>query len=154
MFLIFCWGSIPLFAEAQSNKDKEEIKSVIVRETTSFMNIDWKGWAASWVHAPYAYWSYSDSTGASFVEGWDAISKTYETYFKTQKPSKAKITDEWIEIRLYGNGAFVRFIQKSTDNIDVDETMQVRVLEKKDGKWKVAYVGVVAKYPKATAIQK
>lgn len=136
---------------AQPDKEKEAIKAVIIRETSSFMNVDRKNWSESWLHTPYAYWSYSDSTSSTFIDGWDAIDKTYDTYFKTQKPSTAKISDEWIEVRVYGTGAYARFIQKSTDNIDIDETSQIRVLEKKDGKWWVVHVGVVAKYAKKQA---
>ncbi len=146
--LIFLLGFQPVFAWAQADKEKEAIKAVIIKETTSFMNVDRKNWSEAWLHTPYAYWSYSDSSGSSFVEGWEAINKTFDNYFKNQKPSKSKITDEWIEVRVYGNGAYVRFVQKSADNIDVDETSQVRVLEKKDGKWLVVHVGVVAKYSK------
>lgn len=135
---------LSIFAQS----DKDAIKAVIARETQSFMNVDRKTWAETWHQAPYSYWSYSDSTGTSFVEGWEALNKTFDEYFKTQKPSKAKITNEWIEVRVYGNGAYARFVQKVDDEIDRDETSQVRVLEKKDGKWKVICVGAIAKYPK------
>ncbi len=128
--------------------DQEAIKAVIAKETQSFMNVDRENWKATWHQASYSYWSYSDSTGTSFVEGWEALSKTFDEYFRTQKPSKAKITNEWIEVRIYGTGAYARFVQKVDDEIDRDETSQIRVLEKKDGKWKVICVGAIAKYPK------
>lgn len=132
----------------QIEKEKEAIKALITRETSAFLNVDRKGWSESWVQSPYAYWSYGDSTGSNFLDGWENINKTFDTYFKTQKPSLARLTDLWIDIRVYGNAAYARFIQKIEDNIDVEETSQVRVLEKKDGKWKVVCVGVVAKYSK------
>ncbi len=135
-------------ALGQVEKEKEAIKAVITKETASFMNIDWKGWSSTWVQAPYAYWSYSDSTGSSFLEGWETINKTFETYFKSQKPSKATFTNDWLEVRVYGNGAYAHFIQKAVDEIETEETSQIRVLEKKDGKWRVVCVAVVAKYPK------
>jgi hypothetical protein len=125
------------------------IKAVVAKETSSFMNVDFKNWSDTWLKAPYAYWSYSDSTSTSYVEGWEALEKNFAEYFKTSKPSNASITNEWQEVRVYGNGAYVRFIQKVKDNIDHDETSQMRVLEKgKDGKWKVICVGAIAKYPK------
>ncbi|MFN7329560.1 MAG: hypothetical protein ACK5UP_08655, partial [Bacteroidota bacterium] len=58
-------------------KDVEAIKAVIAKETSSFMNVDRKNWSDTWLKAPYAYWSYSDSTGTSFVEGWEALNKTF-----------------------------------------------------------------------------
>ncbi len=137
-----------VYITTSAQVDKEAIKAVITKETQSFMNVDRKTWAETWHQAPYSYWSYSDSTGTSFVEGWEALNKTFDEYFKTQKPSKAKITNEWIEVRVYGTGAYARFVQKVDDEIDRDETSQIRVLEKKDGKWKVVCVGAIAKYPK------
>lgn len=140
--------AICAFSYAQE-KDVAAIKAVIAKETSSFMNVDYNAWSDTWLKVPYAYWSYSDSTDTSFVEGWQNLTKTFNEYFKTAKPSKATITNEWQEIRIYGNGAYVRFIQKVKDEIDRDETSQMRVLEKtKDGKWKVICVGAIAKYNK------
>jgi hypothetical protein len=133
---------------AQGDKDKNAIKAVIMEETTSFMKVDRKSWDNTWVQAPYVYWSYSDSTGTSFVEGWDNLSKTFDTYFRTQKPATSKIVNHWIEIRIYGNGAFVRFDQTIEDEIDHDKTSQVRVLEKKANHWKVVLMAAEAKYTK------
>ncbi len=146
--LLWAVGSAHAQPATKSSADVEAIKAVIAQETSSFMNVDYKTWSDTWHKVPYAYWSYSDSTGTSYVEGWDQLTQTFAKYFRTEKPSKAKIVNEWIEIRVYGNGAYVRFVQKVTDNIDRDETSQMRVLEKKDGKWKVVCVGAIAKYPK------
>ncbi len=121
---------------------------MIARETAAFMNVDYQTWADTWLKAPYVYWSYSDSTTTSFVEGWDALNNTYTQYFKDARPSNAQITNEWIEIRVYETGAYVRFIQRVKDDIDTDETSQVRVLEKVDGKWKVVCVWAIAQNSK------
>ncbi len=145
-------------ATAQNPKDVAAIKAVLEKETQSFFNVNKKDWEDTWLKVPYAYWSYSDSTGTSYIEGWDNISKSFEEYFKTQVSSRpidvahqaAKLTIDrtWHDIRIYGTGAYVHYTQKVNDNIDHDETSQIRVLEKKDGKWKVICVGVIAFYPK------
>ena len=147
-----------LSASAQDSKEVTAIKAVLEKETQSFFNVNRKDWEDTWMKVPYSYWSYSDSTGTSFIEGWDNISKSFDEYFKTQVSSrpidvahqKANITIErkWHDIRVYGNGAYVHYTQKVNDKIDHDETSQIRVLEKKDGKWKVICVGVIANYPK------
>jgi hypothetical protein len=134
-------------ATAQPN-DIAAIKAVIARETQSFFSVDRKNWEDCWWNVPYAYWSYSDSTSTSYIEGWEGLTKTFASYFKTAKPSNAEIINEWIEVRVYGNGAYVRFVQKIKDEIEHDETSQVRVLEKKDGKWKVVCVDATARYAK------
>ena len=128
--------------------DKDAIKSVIERETTAFFGVDKKAWQSFWLQSGYTYWSYSDSTGGSFVEGTANIQKNFEEYFVTAKPSKSKIEREWLEIRIYGKGAYVRFIQKVIDELDHDITSEIRVLEKdKDGKWKIVCLSAIAKYP-------
>jgi len=141
----FSWVSVlPLSAQ----DEKAAIKQVIATETTSFMNLDYATWADTWAKVPYVYWCYTDSTTSSFIEGWDALDKTYARYFKEAIPSHAKITNEWIEIRVYGNGAYARFIQRAKDDVDTEETSQVRVLEKIDGKWKVVCVWAIAQNSK------
>jgi hypothetical protein len=141
-------------------QDKEvvAIKAAIERETISFLEVNKKDWEDSWLQTPYAYWSYSDSTGTSFIEGWSGIKKSFEDYFRThvpgryidvaQKDKKLTVDRTWKEIRIYGTGAFVQYSQRVRDQIgDRDETSQIRILEKKEGKWKVVYVGIIAKYP-------
>ena len=137
---------ISVLAFSQEDKEKIAIKNAVARETEAFMNLDHKTWSEAWLPATYAYWSYSDSTGTNFVDGWQNIDKTFDEYFRTQKPSKAKITNLWQEIRVYGNGAYVRFVQSVEDDIDKDQTSQVRVLEKKDGKWRIVCMNAIAKY--------
>jgi len=145
---LLAWFTITTVV-AQPN-DIAAIKAVIAKETQSFFSVDRKNWEDCWWNVAYAYWSYSDSTSTSYIEGWEQLNKTFDSYFKTAKPSKAEIINEWIEVRVYGNGAYVRFIQKVKDEIEHDETSQVRVLEKKDGKWKVVCVDAIARYAKTT----
>ncbi len=143
---------------AQDAKEIAAIKAVIEKETSSFFNLNQKDWEASWLPAAYSYWSYSDSTGTSFIEGWDAIKKNFDEYFRTHVPNRqidvahqdeaVKIDRTWESIRIYGNGAYARYKQQVKDNINYDETSHVRVLEKKDGKWRIVCVGAIAAYPK------
>ncbi|MBS1490779.1 MAG: hypothetical protein JSS93_09650 [Bacteroidetes bacterium] len=145
LFWVIVAATIP---QAFAQTDEAAIKEVIAQETYSYFTVNRKNWEDCWLKVPYAYWSYSDSTWASFVDGWDAINKNFDNYFKTAKPSRAEITNEWSYIKIYGNSAYVRFVQKVKDQIDHDDTSQVRVMEKKGGKWKVVCVSAVAFYPK------
>jgi hypothetical protein len=151
LFLLSCSAPDP-------QKEIEAIKQVIEMETASFYKLDRSGWESSWAQTPYAYWSYSDSTGTSFIEGWENINKNFDNYFKTQIPNRnidvAHPQDEltiernWKEVRVYGDGAYAQYTQRVKDKqIERDETSQIRVMEKRDGKWMVAYVGIIAKYP-------
>jgi hypothetical protein len=145
---ILAWLAITLVA-AQPN-DIAAIKAVIAKETQSFFSVDKKNWEDCWWKVPYAYWSYSDSSSTSYIEGWDGLDKTFDSYFKSAKPSNAEIINEWIEVRVFGTGAYVRFVQKVKDEIEHDETSQVRVMEKKEGKWKVICVDAIARYAKTS----
>jgi ketosteroid isomerase-like protein len=134
-------------ASAQQT-DKDQIKAVIEKEARAYFGVDRQAWEVTWLDAPYAFWSYYDSTGGSFVEGTPKIRRNFEEYFSTAKPSVSKIDRVWQEFRIYGNGAYVRFVQKITDEIDHDETSEVRMLEKdKDGKWKIVCLFAMARYP-------
>lgn len=154
---LFCL--LAAVAGAQDSKEVAAIKSAIEKETDSFFNLKRKEWEDSWLQSSYAYWSYSDSTGTSFIEGWEAINKNFDDYFRTQVANRTidvahqkgpvKIDRTWISIRVYGNGAYARYTQRVKDDIDRDETSHIRILEKgKDGKWRIACVGAIAIYPK------
>ena len=136
------------------------IKAAIQQETVSFYSVDYLQWQRCWIHEPHAFWSYADSTGASFSSGWSSIDDFFQEYFKTQnkfsagelkasrRRSEFMIERDWQEIRLYGDAAYVRYVQRIYDeNIDRDETEQIRVLEKHEGKWLIAYAGALARYP-------
>jgi len=140
------------FAQGKKKKNQpsvqqeiELVKAAIDKETKAFFGIDYKTWAESWVHAPYSYWSFADTTDVNFFEGWEAIDKGFADYFRTAKPSTAKMERNWKEVRIYGNAAYAVFTQKVKDNLGRDEQAEVRVLEKQNGQWKVIHVGVIAK---------
>jgi hypothetical protein len=128
-----------------SAQDEDAIKRVIAQETSAFMNVDYKSWAETWAKVPYAYRSYSDATTTTYAEGWEELNKTFAEYFKTAQPANSEITYDWFEIRIFENGAYAHFTQRIKDHIDVEETSQIRVLEKKDGKWKIVCLEAIAK---------
>ncbi|HYG19434.1 MAG TPA: hypothetical protein VD816_10920 [Ohtaekwangia sp.] len=130
---------------AQRINDVDAIKAAIERETNAYFNIDYKTWLDSWLHAPYAYWSFVDSSGISQYEGWDAIEIGFTDYFITSKPVVTEIERNWQEIRVYGNGAFARFKQRViTNGMPGAEQTEIRILEKdKKNVWKIVLVGVL-----------
>lgn len=142
------WVLCSSLVTAQNEKEKMAIKAVIEKETTSFFLTDYKGWMDCWAHVPYAYWSLTDSSGFNTFEGWKAIEIGFTDYFVTTKPSSTKFERKWHEIRIYGNGAYARYVQyATTDGVTVVEN-QLRVLEKHDNQWKIVLVGVMQKMRK------
>lgn len=141
LILLFVCGSVPAFSQS---KDVDAIKAVLEKETKAFVEIDYKNWADTWAHTPYTFWSYADTTDVNSFSGWEAINAGFADYFRTAKPSKAKIDRNWHEIKVYGNGAYVRFTQHITDETHRPSQAQVRVLEKIKGQWKIVLVSVIA----------
>jgi hypothetical protein len=138
--MLVCFGATSI---AQKN-DIEAIKSLIEKETTAFFEIDYKTWASSWSQTPYAFWSFADTTDVNSFSGWENINKGFMDYFKTAKPSKAKIERTWMDVKVYGNGAYARFTQQVHDNTLRPPQAEVRVLEKVKGAWKIVCVSVIA----------
>jgi hypothetical protein len=130
-------------AIAQKN-DILAIKQVIENETKAFFEIDYKTWADSWSHAPHAFWSFADTTDVNSFSGWEAINKGFADYFKRAKPSKAKIDRTWLDVKVYGNGAYARFTQHVQDDSRRNPQAEVRVLEKSKGQWKIVCVSVIS----------
>jgi hypothetical protein len=146
--LVLLFPETPAQEKKKKPADVDLVKAAIDTESRAFFQIDQKTWADCWAHTPYAYWSFADTTDVNFFEGWDAINKGFAEYFKTSKPSKAKMERNWQDVRIYGNSAYARFTQKVQDDVGRDEQAEVRVLEKIDGRWKIVHVGVIAKQKK------
>jgi hypothetical protein len=128
----------------QKKNDTAAIKEVIERETKAFFEIDYKTWADSWAQTTYAFWSFADTTDVNSFSGWEGINKGFTEYFKSTKPSNAVIDRTWIDIKIFGNGAYARFTQHVKDNTKRKPQAEVRVLEKIGGKWKIVCVSVIA----------
>ncbi len=124
--------------------DETAIRQLIERETKAFFEIDYNTWASCWGHVPYAFWAFADTTDVNYFSGWDEIQKGFAGYFKTSKPSTAKIDRDWLSIKIFGNGAYARFIQHVHDDTLRPPQEEVRVLEKINGQWKIICVSVIA----------
>lgn len=128
----------------QKKNDTDAIKNLIERETKAFFEIDYKTWADSWAHTPYSFWSFADTTDVNSFSGWENIDKGFAEYFRTARPSKAEIERNWLDIKIFGNGAYARFTQHVKDITARNPQAEVRVLEKINGQWKIVCVTVIA----------
>ena len=138
-----CWLMCSTLVIAQDDKEKTAIKTIIEKETRAYLATDNKAWNDCWVHAPYAFWSSADSTGYNNYSGWKAIEIGFGDYFLTTKPRNAKLENRYNDIRVYGNGAYARFVQVVTEDGVVKEEDEIRILEKQNGQWKLVLVGVM-----------
>ena len=149
VLIAFIIAFTPCLSQNKKSKpttnDEDQIKALIERETKAFFEIDQQGWESSWAHVPYAFWSFADTTDVNSFSGWEQISKGFNAYFLTSKPSAAKIERDWLFIKIHGDFAYVRFTQLvKDDNIRRPQQAEVRVLERINGLWKIVCVTVIA----------
>lgn len=116
----------------------QTILNTLNEETSAFFAKDYAQWADKWVHEPYVTKTYMLMTDSAVSEtlGWTAIGHFGKTYIEMH-PEPEPIPDllSEIEIRLYGDGAWVSFEQYDSLRGLKRET---RLMEKHDGEWKIA----------------
>ncbi len=136
--------------EAALEKEKAAIVDVIERQAAAFWAKDFDGWADTWVHAPYVRrLGWSPTGGVVSVEGWEAIGvRMQKNMAADPKPNltPAKLVRERLEFRIYGDVAWLTFEQHGVATGEPRFDMpglsyETRILEKHDGKWRVAYLG-------------
>lgn len=136
--------------DAGLEREKAAIVDVIDRQAASFWAKDFDRWADTWVHAPYVRRvGWSATGGVVSVEGWDAIGARMKKNMiddPTPNLTPAKLVREHLNFRIQGDFAWVTFEQHGVATGDPKFDMaglsyETRILEKHDGKWKVAYLG-------------
>lgn len=119
-------------------KEKEAIISVINNETKAAFQRDYKSWKEKWVHDSNISKSYLNFVDGTYSEtlGWDDINKFVKTYIEENPEPDIlpKLVDD-VELRLYGNGAWIVFEQLDPK---VGLKRETRLMEKEDGVWKIA----------------
>lgn len=129
--------------------DRAEIIALINRQRATIWTNDYEGWAACFVHASYTarvgYWA----SGGLFVRrGWDDIARRARVHFSgsdaPNNPDFAyKTTIENLDLRIHGDMAWAIYDQQYPgyefpDHIGPGLTNEVRILERHDGRWRIA----------------
>jgi hypothetical protein len=131
-------------------EEKAAILDVIERQAAAFWAKDFQRWADTWVHTPYIRrLGWSEVGGVSSVEGWEAIgARMKKSMADNPKPNltPAKLARERLNFRIYGDVAWVTFEQHGVSTGEPRFDMpglsyETRILEKHNGRWKVAYLG-------------
>ncbi|HEX6225695.1 MAG TPA: nuclear transport factor 2 family protein [Chryseolinea sp.] len=128
--------------------EEEAVKKVIIAETEAFWDKDFQRLSNCWVHDDYVrvvgWWEHG---GVTVRKGWAVIGERMENVIK-ENPEKNRqnVTRENFNIRISGNMAWVTFEQYGTDTGEKAMDMpglsyETRILEKRNGQWKIAYVG-------------
>jgi hypothetical protein len=152
--------ALPCFAETKEKplgKDEAAVLAAIDGQIAARWANDFEKWSTYWVHAPYIRRVGSSPTsGVTYIEGWDAIGAAMKEAMAKGAPMP-KVTRDNHNVRVYRDSAFVTFDQHGEQNGAKVLTRETRVLEKRDGKWKLIFVGAVAgpdpsAAPKAEAV--
>lgn len=130
--------------------DSLQIMEVISGESKAFWDKDYEAFASYWVHSPYVrtmgWWK---DGGVTVVKGWEERSARTKAHMEASpepNPTANNVRRKNINLRIYKDVAWLTFDQYGEDTGDSLMDMaglsrETRILEKHEGKWKIAYVG-------------
>lgn len=118
--------------------DKAAILRVLNEETTAAFSRDYEGWQSKWVQTPYVTKTYMNFADSSMTEtlGWEEVNQFVVDYF-AEHPEPDPLPDPLIsiDVRVYGNGAWVSYEQ---DDPARGHKRETRLMERVDEAWKIA----------------
>ncbi|NKI32304.1 hypothetical protein [Croceivirga thetidis] len=130
--------AVPTDGSFTIEKEKEAILNTLNNETKAAFQRNYQEWQAYWVHDEDITKVYIDISERSFSEsiGWKEISQFVKTFFEEHpEPEPVPELLDKIDVRLYGNGAWVTYMQNDSIRGLKKET---RLMEKVGGEWKIA----------------
>jgi hypothetical protein len=140
LLLVFAAASPPAFA--QEPPDNAAITKVVMEETDRFFARDYAGWAALFVQAPSATQVWNNADGSyTYRKGWETISAQIRAFMTSNpQPDRTPMARENVQIRHYGNAAFVTFDKYLGDRRTAKPIREIRVVEKVGNEWKIVCV--------------
>ncbi|MEZ4687794.1 MAG: hypothetical protein R3B47_17535 [Bacteroidia bacterium] len=128
--------------------EQAAIMAVIESETKCFFERDYDCWKQHWIHEDYACqaWNNADGTFDAAV-GWEAINQQGKSYIEDvpegeEATSPPVIKRDGLQCKFYSNSlAYLLWKQYgSTDGKSWTTSQEVRIMEKRDGAWKIVNV--------------
>lgn len=119
-------------------QEKKAILETLNNETKAAFKRDYEAWKENWVHDPNISKVYVDFADSTFSESiwWKKISEFVKTFIEEHpKPEPIPELLDEINVRLYGNGAWVTYEQQDSIRGLKRET---RLMEKVNGEWRIA----------------
>ena len=149
LFLQLVFTNAVFTQNQNSSSEEEAIKQIIMKETKSWEQRDYKGMADVWLHEEYVISMYSNPYSSGEHIGWDSVNASMERNIEEYK-DPFKIDLNWSDwnIRIFNDCAWVSYIQTSIYEEDKGkpyESREIRFLEKKNGLWKFVFLNTLSK---------
>jgi hypothetical protein len=154
LVLLFVYaGVFPPRALAQGHPDDAAITRVVMAETDRFFARDFDGWASLFVQVPNATQVWNNADGSyTHRQGWDTISARIREFMKNNpQPDKTPMRRDNVQIRHYGQAAFVTFDKYLGDPRTAKPIREIRVVERQGNDWKIVCVAAFMDHVKAAA---
>lgn len=134
---------------ASVENEKAAIRAVIAKETEAYYKQDFEAWKATYVNEPhfrsYGYWEgYPEKV--RYYNGFDTLKNFKKVQFEQNRTVwQASVEERSNEnFRIYPDAAWYTFDQVSYDSTKtkvLGRSVETRILEKRAGEWKIAYLG-------------
>lgn len=135
-------------SDTETLAERKAIREAIVGEIKASFNGDYEKWSDYFVHEPYISWMQSTKDKYWLWKGWSEINSGMKDLIKPDRAGSMVLEgiSDFVA-RIYRDAALVTFTAKIKQVNGKEETKyigrEVRSLEKKDGKWKIVYLGTV-----------
>jgi DinB superfamily len=173
--LIYQWGHVdrhlkqirklkahknyPKSNDIDRTSDEKAIMATIQRETDCFYARDYNGWKETYVQEKYTHQGWSNQDGTFDIKvGWDKVNASIEKYIKENiLPSKEKrrVERKDIQYTFYGdNVCYLTWEQYQIYSAEkaFHHSHEIRVMEKRNGQWKIASQSAFWDYKNLTPI--
>jgi len=128
------------------NKEEQAIKNVIEDQTRYYMAKDHENHSELFVQDESFIVLVASKDNFGYAEGWEQADKYNKINFeKDPAPSRLKFVNENYKIKIYDATAWAVYDEMIFDaNGDfVKKVINVRLLEKVNGNWKIVFIGDV-----------
>lgn len=137
VLLFLAFVSTHLFGQ---NSEDENIKQLVIAESTAYFNHDADAWQSNWLHDENTNRTSVANGSYSAIKGWDNFGPQTVKWLKEHPKQSVEVKDDSFLIRSDGNLAWVDFKQQllipGTDSI-VNTGRESRVLVKENSAWKI-----------------
>jgi DNA-binding CsgD family transcriptional regulator len=131
---------------ADQDADRDAIIALIHRNRISVWSNDFDTWETCFVHTPYvARWGYWKQGGIFFRRGWDELARRVRTGPPVNLSYAYDTKVENLNLQIGTDMAWATFDQiypgTIDDHVGPGLVREMRVFERHDGEWKIAFIG-------------